>query len=118
MEAYFLSGAVWNELPAVRLAAGRPVIGASIPGLIEAVRPEQTGLLFAEDSVEELTAALTTAAGRPALCDAWGGAAHHWVQPDDWRQIAIRHLQLYAPRLDAREERAAPGRRPRIRRAA
>lgn len=31
MEAYFLSGAVWNELPAVRLAAGRMLLAAEDP---------------------------------------------------------------------------------------
>ncbi len=100
------------------LAAGRPVIGAAVPGLIEAVRPDQTGLLVAEDSDEELTAALTTAAARPALCDAWGDAARRWVQPYDWRQIARRHLQLYATLLETGRQCSVPERVLPIRRVA
>ncbi|MFO0871510.1 MAG: glycosyltransferase family 4 protein [Pirellulales bacterium] len=88
-------------------AAGRPVVATAVPGLVDVVLPERTGLLAVEDSTESLAAALAVVASEPERVAAWGTAAREWVAPYDWQQIAQRHLQLYSElrRAAGRERR-------------
>ena len=76
-------------------AAGRPVIAAAVPGLCETVQPQRNGLLCKEDSVSELAQAMLGLADNPARADELGANAQHWVAQYDWRQITVRHLELY-----------------------
>lgn len=76
-------------------AAGRPVVASDVPGLREAVRPFETGLLFPENDAQALSDALSYVVARSHDAERWGAAARRYVAPFDWRRIAERHLELY-----------------------
>jgi glycosyltransferase involved in cell wall biosynthesis len=86
-------------------AAGRPVIGASIGGISELVRENETGILFPSGRVEALASALERFS---AFADGhlveMGAAGRRWVEHDF---TAAR----YRDRLLALYDTLAPTRR-------
>jgi glycosyltransferase involved in cell wall biosynthesis len=87
-------------------AAGRPVIATQLRGLADLVRPEVTGGLVPPESPPRLAEAIERLVRDPVRADAMGNAARQFVRAFDWRDIALRHLELY-------EELIANGRRTR-----
>jgi glycosyltransferase involved in cell wall biosynthesis len=88
------------------LAAGRPVIASRLPGLADLIRPGRTGLLTPPESPLGLAQAIREIVLDPARADAWGKTAQQSVQEFDWRNIASRHLDLFAE-LIAKRNRPA-----------
>ncbi|MEO8499237.1 MAG: glycosyltransferase family 4 protein, partial [Planctomycetota bacterium] len=76
-------------------AAGRPVIGTAISGLLEAIRHGETGWLVPEESSVALAAALSVAIEDRKLIEQMGQTARHAALRYDWRSIAEQHLALY-----------------------
>jgi glycosyltransferase involved in cell wall biosynthesis len=88
----------WEAFPLVVLesyAAGRPVVGTQVPGLIDVIQPGRTGLLVPAEDVEALTRALLQVAHQRELPERWGAEARRTAQDYDWRSIAGRHLALF-----------------------
>jgi glycosyltransferase involved in cell wall biosynthesis len=77
-------------------AAGRPVIASKLPGLADLVEPGRTGLLVPPESPQELAEAIRHMMRDSQRADNWGKAARQFVQVFDWRNIALRHLDLFA----------------------
>jgi glycosyltransferase involved in cell wall biosynthesis len=77
------------------LAAGRPVIASQLPGLADLIQPGQTGLLVPPESPQALAEAIGQMVLDPLRADDWGIAAQRSVQAFDWRNIALRHLELF-----------------------
>ncbi len=89
---------VWEAFPLVLLetyAGGRPVVGTSVPGIVDLVRENETGLLVAENSAEPLAAALQKLLADREMADAMGANARRFVQDYSWNTVADRHLALY-----------------------
>jgi 1,4-alpha-glucan branching enzyme len=78
------------------LAAGRPVIASQLPGLADLIDHERTGLLVPPESPQKLAEAIRQMALDPRRADDWGHAARRFVQAYDWRNVAQRHLDLFA----------------------
>lgn len=76
-------------------AAGRPVIGTAVPGLVEAVDHGRTGLLVPPESPAALAEALATIAADPAAAARMGAHARNVAQDYDWSRIVHQHLGLY-----------------------
>lgn len=89
---------VWEAFPLVLLeayAAGRPVVGTAVPGIVDLVREGETGLLVAEDSPELLAAALQNLLANRETANAMGTHARRFAQDYSWSAVADRHLTLY-----------------------
>jgi glycosyltransferase involved in cell wall biosynthesis len=117
-KAYLLQNAVCTVVPSrisegfplvvlESYAAGRPVIGTSVPGLKEAIVANQTGLHVPPESPDGLTMAL----GRLVADQQWatrlGEHARLFARNRDWWQIADRHLGLFNELLDKKKRKAA-----------
>ena len=77
-------------------AAGLPVIATRIPGLMEVVEHDRTGLLVPPESSPDLAQAMAALAADRVLAPQLGDTARRIVQASDWSNIADRHLELYA----------------------
>ena len=106
---------VWEAFPLVVLesyAAGRPVIASSVPGLIDLVQPDITGLRFPPESPESLAAALTRLwQDRPAG-DRFGVNARGVAEGYSWESVARRHIDLYRQVIDQGRDAAGSVSRP------
>lgn len=76
-------------------AAGRPVIVSDLPGLADLVRPGVTGAVVPPDAPEPLAAAIEQMFVNPAATSAMGAAGRQFAASFDWRNIALRHVELY-----------------------
>lgn len=76
-------------------AAGRGVIATTLPGMMDLVEPERTGLLVPPESPTHLAKAIATLHNEPHLADHFGQQAQEYAQNFGWRVIADRHLALY-----------------------
>jgi glycosyltransferase involved in cell wall biosynthesis len=88
----------WEAFPLTVLesyAAGRPVIGSNIPGLVDVIRPEETGLLVEPDSVQAWAAAIERVHTGADWVETAGGNARAMAADFAWESIARRHIELY-----------------------
>ncbi len=76
-------------------AAGRGVITTMLPGMMDLVEPERTGLLVPPESPTALAQAIDTLVADEAMARRFGERAHRVAQNFGWRTIAERHLELY-----------------------
>lgn len=100
----------WEAFPLVVLenyASGLPTIGTSVPGLVDLIQPEKTGLVVPPEDPEALAKALGRLFAEDALVDRMSRSARDFVKAYDWRKIAIRHLDLYDRLLGVRQALAA-----------
>ena len=100
----------WEAFPLVVLenyASGLPTIGTSVPGLVDLIQPEETGLVVSPEDPESLASALARMFAEDALVDRMSRSAREFVTLYDWRNVAIRHLDLYHRLLDVRQALAA-----------
>ncbi len=105
--AVVMPSRMWEAFPLVVLesyAAGKPVVGSDIPGLRDLIKPDTTGLLFAEGSAEALAAAMKRVIEDSALRQAMGRNAQQLAQSYAWPEIARRHLELYTSLLKPQPE--------------
>ncbi len=89
---------LWEAFPLVVLeswAAGLPVIASSVPGLMDLVRPGETGALVPPEDPSALAAALRTTFADQPRTRRMGEHARRVAQEYSWRGIALRHLRLY-----------------------
>ncbi|MBI2806202.1 MAG: glycosyltransferase family 4 protein [Planctomycetes bacterium] len=76
-------------------ASGLPMIATDMPGLADLIQPEVTGLLAPPESPEALAGSLERLFTDDALVQRMSHQARRVVQQYDWRNIALRHLDLY-----------------------
>jgi glycosyltransferase involved in cell wall biosynthesis len=89
---------VWEAFPLVVLeafAAGRPVIGTRVPGIADLVEQDVTGLLFEDESVDELTRILRRVFAQPEAISKMGAAAGKVAQRYAWESVAQMYIDLY-----------------------
>jgi glycosyltransferase involved in cell wall biosynthesis len=86
-------------------AAGKAVIGTRIPGLVDAIRHEQTGLLIDPESVASLAEAMDRLLCEPELRNRLGAAGRKWARRFSWDRIANDQEQVYLKAFDSLNSR-------------
>ncbi|GAB3682821.1 hypothetical protein GCM10028792_31170 [Salinisphaera aquimarina] len=77
-------------------ASGVPVVAFDVPGVREAVRHEETGLLVPDRGVDALTEAVERLLADKPLRERMGAAARRLAEAEfDIRSIQAQHLALY-----------------------
>jgi glycosyltransferase involved in cell wall biosynthesis len=76
-------------------AAGKAVVGTRIPGLQDAVRDGETGLLVASEDVDGIAQAMLRLLREPALRARLGDAGREWARRFTWDNIAVAQEQVY-----------------------
>ena len=76
-------------------AAGKAVVGTRIPGLVDAVRDGETGLLAEAEDVEGIAGAMLRLLREPGLRAQLGGAGRRWAQRFRWDRIAAEQEKVY-----------------------
>ena len=76
-------------------AAGKAVVGTRIPGLMDAVRDGETGLLAEAEDVEGIAAAMLRLLREPGLRAELGEAGRRWAQRFRWDRIAAEQEKVY-----------------------
>ncbi len=76
-------------------AAGKAVIGADIPGLADAIRKDETGLLVAPENVDALAGAMQHLLGDPEARRRFGQAGREWAGRFTWDRIALQQERAY-----------------------
>jgi glycosyltransferase involved in cell wall biosynthesis len=79
------------------MAAELPVIASAIPGTMEVVTDQETGLLFQAGDVEALAARIVRLRDDPALRTRMGRAGRAFVVDNGltWRQLGRRYAEIY-----------------------
>ena len=76
-------------------AAGKAVVGTRIPGLVDAVRDGETGLLAGPEDVEEIAGAMLRLLREPGLRAELGAEGRRWAQRFRWDHIAAEQEKVY-----------------------
>jgi glycosyltransferase involved in cell wall biosynthesis len=76
-------------------AAGKAVVGTRIPGLQDAVRHDETGLLVESGNVDEIAGAMRTLIENPELRRSLGRQGRKWSEQFTWDRIALAQEQVY-----------------------
>ena len=90
---------VWEAFPLVVLetfAAARPVIGSRVPGILDLVDDQRTGILVREEDPAALSLALREVLADRDRADRMGAAAREIADQYSWESITARHVELYA----------------------
>jgi glycosyltransferase involved in cell wall biosynthesis len=107
----------WEGSPLAALeaaAAGKALIASRITGLDDIVRDGVTGELFAEESVDELTASIRRLWADAALAERWGAAARAHAETFDLARATTRYLELYRELIADRRAPRCINEAPRI----
>lgn len=78
----------WGIAAVEAQAAGRPVLGTRIPGLTDAVRHGETGLLVEPGRAEAVHAGMVEMLADASRRQEMGRAGRRWARRFDWDQIA------------------------------
>lgn len=82
----------WGVTTIEANACGTPVIASDVPGLRDAVRREETGLLFPYGDVDALTASMERLLGDERLREGFSRAAIEWAGRFTWERSAEETL--------------------------
>ena len=89
---------------------GRPVVGASAPGIDEVVVHGETGLLYPPGDAKSLAVVIDHLFGHPMLARALGaGGRARAERVYDWEHIAADTLQLYRALIASRTDERPAG---------
>ena len=84
----------WGIVAVEAAAAGRPVLGTRIPGLVDAVCDGETGLLVTAGDAAALAGAMQRLLADPELRRRQGEAGREWARRFDWERIATEQEAL------------------------
>ena len=76
-------------------AASKPVIGTKIPGLVDAVRDGETGILVPSGDVGAIADAIRRLLDDPGERARLGAAGRIWAENFTWDRIARDQEQVY-----------------------
>jgi len=76
-------------------AAGKAVIGTDIPGLSDAIRHGETGLLVPPENVEALSGGMRQLLEDPEMRQCLGTAGRSWARQFTWDRIATDQERVY-----------------------
>jgi glycosyltransferase involved in cell wall biosynthesis len=98
----------WEGLPVVVLeamAAGLPILGTRVGGIVDLVEPGENGLLVDPQDAKQLADALVTMSSDDETRRRMAARSSEKAQSYDWQVVATRYLDLFAE-LIARHETA------------
>jgi glycogen(starch) synthase len=82
--------------PLEGMALGKAILGSDVGGIRELIDPEQTGLLFRADDVDDFCRQAQRLIGQEALRRELGARAREVVlREKDWKILAQRYLAIY-----------------------
>jgi glycosyltransferase involved in cell wall biosynthesis len=85
----------WPIVAVEAAACAKPVVGAAVPGVTEAVLHERTGLLVQPEDPDDLAAGLARLLDDDALRRTLGRQAREWATEFTWDRIAERQEAVY-----------------------
>ena len=80
-------------------AAGKAVIGTQIPGLVDAIRHDRTGVLVPSEDPDALAGAMTDLLENPRRRAALGRNGRAWAAKFSWDRIAAEQERVYVQAL-------------------
>ena len=83
-------------------ACGTAVLASDVPGLRDAIKDGETGLLYEYGNVEELASRMLLLIRDQALRERLASAARAWAMTFDWDAAARRTLELLTQRAGSR----------------
>ena len=83
-------------------AAGKAVIGTRIPGLVDAIRHDRTGLLVPAEDPDALAEAMTHLLENPRRRAEMGRRGSAWAANFSWDRIAAEQERVYVQSLQGR----------------
>jgi len=86
----------WGIVAIEAGAASKAIIGTDIPGLADAIRPEETGLLVSSENPEALAEAMKRLIAEPDLRRRLGQAGRSWAEQFTWDRIAQAQEDVYS----------------------
>ena len=85
----------WGIVAIEAAAASKAVIGTSIPGLADAIRADETGLLVPSENPEALASAMDHLLRDPPLRKRLGQAGRKWAAQFTWDRTAQAQEEVY-----------------------
>lgn len=85
----------WPIVAIEAAACQKPVIGSNIPGLKDAVKDGETGLLVKPDNPEKLSEAMIYLIGNATLRQILGKNARQWAKNFTWDKLALFQERFY-----------------------
>ncbi len=76
-------------------ACGIPALGSRSGGVPDAIVHEKTGLLFAENSIDEITQAMLRVIEDRSFYESLKSNCINWAKAHDWKEIGKQYLELY-----------------------
>ena len=83
-------------------ACGTTVIASNVPGLRDAVKDGETGLLYEFGNIDQLTGGIRRLLDDPAYRQKLADSAYAWAATFDWNNAARRTLDLLEQRIGKR----------------
>ncbi len=80
-------------------ACGTPVIASDVPGLRDAVKDGETGMLYPYGEIDTLTDKMLSLANDRDLRERLGATAYTWANSFDWERVAVRAVGLLEDRI-------------------
>jgi glycosyltransferase involved in cell wall biosynthesis len=90
----------WGIVAIEAGAATKAVIGTLIPGLADAIRPNETGLLVPTEDPGALAKAMLQLLEDPELRQSMGAAGRRWADRFTWDRIAEEQERVYLKTYD------------------
>ncbi|MDP6041734.1 MAG: glycosyltransferase family 4 protein [Candidatus Latescibacteria bacterium] len=91
----------WGIVAVEASAASKAVIGTDIPGLADAIRPNETGLLVPSENPEALASAMEQLLADAQLRKRLGEAGRKWAERFTWDRIAKDQERVYLEVVNA-----------------
>ena len=85
----------WGIVAIEAAAAAKAVIGTDIPGLADAIRADETGLLVPPENPHALTSAMKRLLSAPSLRKRLGTAGRKWAAKFTWDSTAQAQEEVY-----------------------
>ena len=94
----------WGIVAIEAAAAAKAVIGTDIPGLADAIRADETGLLVPSENPQALASAMNRLLNDPPLRKRLGTAGRKWATQFTWDRTAQAQEEVYLKVVTSRSE--------------
>ena len=85
----------WGIVAIEAAAAAKTVIGTNIPGLADAIRADETGLLVPSENPQALASTMNHLLSKPSLRKRLGQAGRKWATQFTWDRTAQAQEEVY-----------------------
>lgn len=85
----------WNIVATEAAASSRPVVGSRIPGLLEAIKDNETGFLCESENVGSFELRIKQLLADSKLREEMGRNGYQWAMKFEWKRIAEMQNKFY-----------------------